>query len=75
MKTDEITIRVDAEVAIAYRAASKEDRRKLDTLLSLRLSDATRSGASLRQVMREISQKAQKRGLTPESLNSILDER
>ncbi len=74
MKTDEITICVDAEAAIAYRAASEEDRRKLDALLSLRLSDATRPGGSLKHVMRRISQEAQQRGLTPQVLNSILDE-
>ncbi len=68
MKTDEITIRVDAEAANVYRAASQEERRKLDLLLSLRLSDATRSPGALRQVMREISRDAQQRGLTPELL-------
>ena len=75
MKTDEITICVDVEAATAYRAASEEDRRKLDTLLSLRLSEVARSGGSLKQVVREISKKAQERGLTPESLKSILDEK
>ena len=74
MKTDEITICVDAETAIAYRSASEEDRRKLDALLNLRMSDATRSGGSLEHIMRQISQKAQDRGLTPQILNSILDE-
>ncbi|ODS31265.1 MAG: hypothetical protein SCARUB_03610 [Candidatus Scalindua rubra] len=74
MKTEEITIRVDEDAANAYRSASEEDRRKLDLLLSLRLSEATRSAGSLKDVMREISRKAQDRGLTPEILESILDE-
>ncbi len=74
MEIDEITIHVDAEAAVAYRAASEDNRRKLDTLLSLRLSDATRPGTSLKHVMREISKKAQERGLTPELLKSTLDE-
>jgi predicted metalloprotease with PDZ domain len=65
---------VDADAANAYRAASEEQRRKLDLLLSLRIKDATRSGESLEQVMREISRKAQERGLTPEILKSLLDE-
>jgi hypothetical protein len=65
---------VDAEAANAYRAASEEERRKLDLLLSLRLKDATRSELSLRQTMLEISRKAQERGLAPEILKSILDE-
>ena len=74
MKTEEITIRVDEDAANAYRSASEEDRRKLDLLLSLRLREATRSAGSLKDVMREISRKAQDRGLTAETLESILDE-
>ena len=68
MKTDEITVRVDAEAADAYRAASQEDRRKLEMLISLRLREATRGGGSLKEVMRGISRKAQERGLTGEAL-------
>ncbi len=33
METQEITIRVDAEAARAYAAASPEERRKIDLLL------------------------------------------
>jgi len=75
MKTEEITIRVDPKAARAYKSASEEDRRKLDLLLSLRLTDATRSPESLRKVMKDMSRKAQERGLTPEILRSALDER
>lgn len=64
--TEEITIRVDAEVARAYRAASEEERRKFDLLLSLRLHDALHHSGSLKDLMRDISRKAQERGLTPE---------
>ena len=74
MKTEEITIRVDAKAARAYRSASDEDRRKLNLLLSLRLTDAARSTGSLEDVMREISRNAQERGLTPEVLEAILEE-
>ena len=74
MKTEEITIRVGAEAANAYRSASHENRRKFDLLLSLKLTDATKNSGSLKGVMREISQKAQKRGLTPDILQSLLDE-
>jgi hypothetical protein len=75
MQTEEITIRVDLEAARAYRAASEEERRKLDLLLSLRLHDALNSSGSLQDVMRGLSRKAQERGLTPEILESILRER
>ncbi len=74
MQTEEITIRVDPDAARAYRAASPEERRKLDLLLSLRLHDALRPGGSLKGLMRDISRKAQERGLTPEILESILHE-
>ncbi len=74
MPTEEISIRVDPIVAQAYRTTSPEERRKLDLLLSLRLQDALRSGGSLQDVMRDISRKAQERGLTPEILEDILHE-
>ncbi len=74
MQTEEITIRVDAEAARAYRAASEEERRRLDLLLSLRLHDVLAPDKSLREIMQEISRKAQERGLTPEILESILHE-
>lgn len=74
MHTEEITIRVDPDAARAYRAASEQDRRKLDLLLSLRLHDALRPNGSLKDLMREVSRTAQERGLTPEILQTILDE-
>ena len=74
METKTITIRVNAEFARIFEAASEEQRRKLEALLSLKLSDATRSKKSLEEVMREISRNAQTRGLTPEILDSILNE-
>ncbi len=49
--TDTITIAVDPDLAAAYRAASDQDRRKLDLLLNLRLRDVTRTDQSLHDVM------------------------
>lgn len=72
---DQITVSVDSDVADVYRSASDDDRRKLDLLVNLRLRDATRAKKSLKDVMLEISQNAQQRGLTPEILQSLLDER
>ncbi len=74
MAAEQITVFVDPDVASAYRSASDDERRKLDLLVSLRLRDATRSKALLKDVMREISKNAQERGLTPEILQAILDE-
>lgn len=75
MNAEAITIQVDPEAALAYRSVSVEERRKLDLLLSLRLREVTRPGTSLEDVMDELSRNAQERGLTPEILQSILDER
>ena len=74
MRVNQITVSVDPDVASAYRSASDEDRRKLDLLVNLQLRDATRSKTSLKDIMLEISRNAQQRGLTPEILQSILDE-
>ena len=72
--TDKITIQVDAETAQAYRAASEEERRKIDLLQNLKLRDATRSQMSIKRLMDEISRKAEERGLTTEVLESLLHE-
>ena len=74
MQTEEITIRVDAEAARAYRAATEQGRRKLDLLLSLRLLDVLRLSGSLKDVMIDLSRRARERGLTPEIVDSILNE-
>lgn len=74
MDTREITIRVDAEAARVYAAASEEERRKIDLLLGLRLSQITEPSESLEQVMRETSKVAQERGLTEKKLDELLRE-
>lgn len=74
MDTREIKIRVDAEAAEAYAAASPEEREKINLLLSLRLSQVTGPVVPLEQVMREISEAARKRGLTEEDLDELLRE-
>ena len=73
--TDQIIVSVDSDVARLYRSVSDRDRRKLDLLVNLRLREATESPKSLRDIMREMSRDAQRRGLTPGSLQSILDEK
>jgi hypothetical protein len=75
MKTDQITIQVDENLAQDYRSASEEERRKIDSLLNLKLRSATRSQVSLKTYMDEISRRAKRRGLTPEILESLLNER
>lgn len=74
MDTREITIKVDAKAADGYAAASAEERKKIDLLLSLRLSEVTGPSESLEQVMRETSRAAQNRGLTERKLDELLRE-
>jgi hypothetical protein len=69
-----ITIQVSSEAAQVYEEASPEDRRKLDALLSLRLSAVSRGGRPLLEIMDEVSDMAQSRGLTPEILDELLSE-
>ena len=72
MKTEEITIHVDPVVAQAYRAASEEDRRRIDLLVSFQLTEFLRAPESLEDVMDEMSREAHERGLTAEILDSIV---
>ena len=75
--TARITVTVDSEVAEKYRSASKSERLKLDWLVSIHLRNLMgprKTLAELEESMREMSRKAQERGLTPEILQSILDE-
>ena len=74
MDTEIISIRVDAQAAKNFKSLPEQDRRKLEALLSIRLSEVTQRGESLEAVMNEISEKAKVCGLTPEILKSLLDE-
>jgi hypothetical protein len=73
METTAITIRVAEEAARVYLAASPQDQRKIDAILSLRLSDLARRKRPLEELMAEISREAQQRGLTLEIMESILN--
>ena len=76
----QITISVDADLAEIYHSASESERRKLDLIINLRLRNVVNQGQEqeqgrpLLEIMDDISRKAQQRGLTPEILQSILDE-
>ena len=74
VETKAITIRVSPDAAFAYETASAEQQRKLDALLSLKLAEVAREKRPLEVIMSEMSRKAQERGLTPEILESILNE-
>lgn len=74
MNIEQITIPVDADIANAYYGATDEYRRKLNLVVNLRLRNIISSPESLKEVMKKISQNAQKRGLTPDILHSILND-
>jgi hypothetical protein len=73
MNAQEITIRVDPDAAAVYLSASQEERRKLDAILSLRLSETVGEGRPLEEIIRDASQEAGANGLTPEILQELLD--
>jgi len=75
MTTQEITIRVAPTAAAAYLAASEQDRRKLDGLLSLRITEAAIQSRPLHEIIKDASREPQAKGLTPEILQEILDDR
>jgi hypothetical protein len=74
METKTIQIRVSAEFAERFEAASEEEQRKLEALLSLRLGDLTQPKRSLEEIMDSMSNYAQSQGLTPAILESILND-
>ena len=75
MATDITSIQVEPDVASAYNSASEEDQRKLQLLMRLWLQEfSTQPSPSLIEVMDLISDRARARGLTPEIVESILNE-
>jgi hypothetical protein len=65
---------VTPEAARRYQSASEQERRKLDLLLSLQLTETAHPDRSLTQLMKEASEAAAANGLTHEMLKEILDE-
>lgn len=66
-----ITIPVELEIKTAFEQATPETLQKLTTLLNLLFKDQQKE-QTLTEVMAEISDKAQARGLTTEILELIL---
>lgn len=75
---EEITIKVPSEVAEAYRNASEEEREQIEVRIAVLLKSSMTSRqeaiVKLRQTMDEIGRRAGERGLTPEILESILND-
>jgi hypothetical protein len=72
---DIISISVDPAIAHAYNEISTEDRKKIQLVLRLQVSELLNSSdVSLTQLMDEIGAKAEAKGLTPEILETLLNE-
>ncbi|WP_202896004.1 hypothetical protein [Iningainema tapete] len=75
---EEITIKVPSEVAESYRNATEEEREQIEARIAVLLKSSMTSRleaiAKLRQTMDEIGTRAVQRGLTPEILESILND-
>ncbi|CAG0953850.1 hypothetical protein ANRL2_00313 [Anaerolineae bacterium] len=70
-----IWIQVDAETAQAYEVASQEQIQRLQLLLHLWSRGVMgRSQRTLEEMMEDIADQASANGLTPEVLQSILDD-
>jgi hypothetical protein len=68
-----ISIPVDDTVADAFRAASVERQRQLQILLGLRLRELTiRPQRSLDEILDQVGRAADSKGLTAETLDSML---
>jgi hypothetical protein len=75
MTTVPITLHLDAEAAKAYESIPAEDRKKIDVLLGLRLEELlVPSKMTLREAMDQLGREATANGLTPEILESILQD-
>ena len=72
METQTITLQVDADLAQAYQTASAEDRSKLQLLMTLWLRELFVRSTSLKGLMDELSERAQRRGLTGDKLEEML---
>ncbi len=71
--TTTITIPLDVDTARLYSQAPADLQKKFQLLLNLWLRDLIVSPRPLQVIMDEISQKAQERGLTSETLESLLN--
>jgi hypothetical protein len=68
-----ITIPLDADTARAYESAAPNEKRKIEALLSLWMRElAAGEYASLQSVLDEVGRKAKARGLTADTLDSLL---
>ena len=74
METATINMEMDADTASIFSEATTEDRNKLCVLWGVILREYKMAPTPLRKLMSELSAKVKARGLTPDELDSILNE-
>jgi len=74
MTTSTINVQLDEDAVRIYRKATQPEKKKLNLLLSMWLREYSDPEISLADLMDEISDKAQARGLTAEILESLLND-
>jgi len=75
MSTESIVVEIDADLAQAFRETPESDQSKLNLLLNLWLREMLNRSTSLTTLMDELSDKAERRGLTAGKLADMLDAR
>lgn len=68
-----ITIQIDPDIAAAFQASQPEQQQKIQTLINQWMRQALKI-STLQNTMDKLSDEAEANGLTPEILQSILDE-
>jgi hypothetical protein len=75
MATETVNLQLDSDAAKVFKMAPPEEQKKIEALLSLWLKEiAATEMLSLKEVMEDIGRTAQARGLTPDILESLLNE-
>lgn len=70
-----ITIKVDSEIAKAYQQANTDKQKKINLLLGMWLKEIITDQTSLEEIMNKCSEEVKENGLTPEILESLLQEK
>lgn len=68
-----IAIQIDEDIAREYNKIAPQQRKKIEFLFTLLVQQELKK-ISLMQIMDDIADEAQRNGLTPEILESILDD-
>lgn len=74
MSKETITIEVPEDVARAYEEASPSDRQRVKRAVVSSLASRKKAAEELKDILDRMGKTAQKRGLTEEKLEELLDD-